>query len=360
MSLMPLTDVKIRQITPPASGQTSYPDGSIPGFSLRVSQGGTKTFVLVHGRARTRTTLGRYPIITLSQARQKAREILASITLGTYQEQRGLTFQDAFDLYRQHKLPQNRESTAKETTRLIQKFVAHYGNTQLAQLHTQTLVRFLDATTELSHVQTALSTMFLWCVRRGYIENSPLARVPKQRAVPRDRTLSTSELSRVLEATSSLGRYGQLIRFLIYTGQRLGQATCLTHNHIGQDQTLHWPSEQMKVPTPGGHTIPYGPLTARLLEEAQIPFTKTERYHTRLVAASGVEWFTRNDCRRTWRTIHAMIGTQPHIGERLMAHAVGNSVQQVYERYSYMAEMRQACNAYEEYLRGLVGSNVAV
>jgi hypothetical protein len=45
---------------------------------------GTGASVLVHGRQRTRITLGRYPIISLSQARDKAKTILAEQTLGTH------------------------------------------------------------------------------------------------------------------------------------------------------------------------------------------------------------------------------------------------------------------------------------
>ena len=116
-----------------------------------------------------------------------------------------------------------------------------------------------------------------------------MARLQKGRTAPRDRVLGSEELRRVLRAAENLGRYGQLCRFLIYTGQRWGQAKSLTRNHIGQDQTLHWPSEQMKVPKSGGHTIPYGPLTAQLLAEAQIPFTKAHHYHDKLVKAAGVD-----------------------------------------------------------------------
>jgi hypothetical protein len=47
-----LTDIFVRQLHPSASGQKMYRDATLAGFGIRVSQAGTKTFVLVHGRDR--------------------------------------------------------------------------------------------------------------------------------------------------------------------------------------------------------------------------------------------------------------------------------------------------------------------
>ena len=55
-----LTDVAIKSLKPPLEGQITYWDETLPSFGVRVSQGGTKSFVLVYGEARTRKTLGRY------------------------------------------------------------------------------------------------------------------------------------------------------------------------------------------------------------------------------------------------------------------------------------------------------------
>jgi hypothetical protein len=46
---MPLTDAKVRALEAPPKGQKYYPDDTLAGFYCRVSQGGTKTFLVVHG-----------------------------------------------------------------------------------------------------------------------------------------------------------------------------------------------------------------------------------------------------------------------------------------------------------------------
>src|SRR5690242_9338875 len=79
---MSLSDRAVAALKPPDKGQKLYSDASIPGFGVRISQGGTKTFVLVVGDARRRITIGRYPIVSLTQAREKAKTILAQRQLG--------------------------------------------------------------------------------------------------------------------------------------------------------------------------------------------------------------------------------------------------------------------------------------
>ena len=53
---MRLTDLSIRALQGPERGQKTYTDDTLPGFGVRVSQGGTKTFVLVRGATRQRET----------------------------------------------------------------------------------------------------------------------------------------------------------------------------------------------------------------------------------------------------------------------------------------------------------------
>src|SRR6267154_733432 len=64
---MSLTDRAIAALPSPVNGQQFHGDRSVPGFGIRVSQGGAKTFVLTVGTERRRRTIGRYPIVSLAQ-----------------------------------------------------------------------------------------------------------------------------------------------------------------------------------------------------------------------------------------------------------------------------------------------------
>jgi integrase len=71
---------------------------------------------------------------------------------------------------------------------------------------------------------------------------------------------------------------------------------------------------------------------------------------------SGTSGWTLHDLRRTFRTIHARIGTPPHIAERLINHVngVASDVEQIYDQYRYLDEMRIAMNNYERFLASIL------
>ena len=99
---MQLTDLAIRTLKAPDRGQKTYFDDLLTGFGVRISQGGTKTFVLMHGRERKLTTIGRVGIIKLKEARERAKEYLAKETLDPNIETSLRLFGDAWPGRRAH------------------------------------------------------------------------------------------------------------------------------------------------------------------------------------------------------------------------------------------------------------------
>jgi len=69
-----------------------------------------------------------------------------------------------------------------------------------------------------------------------------------------------------------------------------------------------------------------------------------------------VKDWTLHDLRRTFRTTMARLGVAPHIAERLVNHLSSRSdMEQVYDRYRYLPEMRAAMQAHENFIAQLVG-----
>jgi Arm domain-containing DNA-binding protein len=66
----------------PETGQKLHGNGSLPGFMVRVSQDGSKTFLAFVGRKRRFVTIGWYGVISLSQARERAKNIPVGLQLG--------------------------------------------------------------------------------------------------------------------------------------------------------------------------------------------------------------------------------------------------------------------------------------
>lgn len=81
---MRLTDISVRQLACPAKGQRTYFDDTLTSFGCRVSQGGTRSYIVQHGPDRQLITIGRYPIISLAEARAEAKRVLAERTLGKH------------------------------------------------------------------------------------------------------------------------------------------------------------------------------------------------------------------------------------------------------------------------------------
>jgi hypothetical protein len=93
-----LTDTGIRALLVKPKGQKTHWDDTLKGFGCRVSQGGAKSFVVQHGPERRLITIGRYPIISLADAREEAKRILAELTLGKHRP-RTARWDDALKQY---------------------------------------------------------------------------------------------------------------------------------------------------------------------------------------------------------------------------------------------------------------------
>src|SRR5258708_15628150 len=176
VSLMQLTDISIRNLKAPEKGQTTYSDDGLPGFGVRVSQGGTKTFVLVYGRARRRATIGRVGVIKLKDARDRARHILAERTLGR-PDTAAITFERAFAIFCDVRLATNKASTRYTTRQRISRhFLPALRHEKLGDVQTSDISHVLDGLrrtpSEAFHTHAAIRLFFRWSVGRRHLPPS--------------------------------------------------------------------------------------------------------------------------------------------------------------------------------------------
>jgi hypothetical protein len=94
--ILNLTDTKVRALEQPKRDQETYWDKSLTSFGIRISQGGTRSWVVMLGSEhdRRRVTIGRYPLISLAEARKQAKVLLAEEALGKFRPTRK-AFEDA-------------------------------------------------------------------------------------------------------------------------------------------------------------------------------------------------------------------------------------------------------------------------
>jgi integrase len=365
-----LTDLTIPKLAVPEKGAKVYTDDGLPGFGVRVTSTGVRAFVWTHGRSRTRVTLGRVGIIKLADARQKCRELAAAKTLNQHKPP-SLTFEEALTLFETAHLAKNRKRTAAETRRLLRRnFLPALRHYPLGEITTHHLTGILDKLSAEQRNSFAAIRLFLnFATGRRYIPHSPLAGLSAPKAGERDRVLSPDELKIVWAASWRLGAFGKLCQLLICTGQRAHQIAALHADFVDADKRLiKWPPSLMKNNRP--HQIPYGDLTASifamlptegLLFPARgktTPFNGFSKSTAKLYALCPIPPFTLHAFRRTYATVLQSIGVRLEVTERLLSHVSGSlgGIVGLYQRHSYEPEMRQASEAYEAYLSGLVAS----
>jgi hypothetical protein len=79
-----LTAPSVERIKPPQAGQADHFDKGYPGLALRISYGGARTWVFfyrLHGKQR-RMTLGRYPAMSLAEARSEWQSARKTVGVG--------------------------------------------------------------------------------------------------------------------------------------------------------------------------------------------------------------------------------------------------------------------------------------
>lgn len=363
-----LSDAGLRSIPAPEKGTQDYWDTSFKGFGVRVSQGGTKTFVLnIH---KARRSLGRYGVVTLAEARTEARRILAQKTLGHTRPQ-SITFTAAFDVFLAEKEKSRRARTIKDYKRLINLHFPFKG--QLADVkHTdieRRLVR-IKSRSEHNHALQNAKTFFTWAQKRRYITDNPTIGFSKHKLPNRARVLTDAELKSIWRATAEPTIHNTIVRLLILTGQRKGEiAQLLSVYYSHNQQTICLPSEVTK--NGREHTFPIGSLVTNILlplskasgflfpargKDGKSSFAGWSKSKAALDKACGVKNWRLHDLRRTFRTLHGKLKTPPHIAERLVNHISAQSdVEVIYDQYKYLPEMREAMDNYERYLAALFG-----
>jgi integrase len=353
------SDLFLRAIKPPASGQIDFWDTSFPGFGCRVSQGGSKTFILnIRNRRRT---LGRYGILSLAKAREEARRLLAEKTLGKLQPQ-SISFASAVELFLDDKSRSKRPATVDRYRRSLAKFTFKGQLADLSHHETSRQIGKIKHPSAYDHAIMDSKVFFNWCKKRHYIQHNPVEGLSQNAKTTRARVLTEDELKAVWTASDGCGTFGAITKLLILTGQRRGEIAALQSSWINE-HSITFPKEITK--NGREHILPVGkwatsivvPLRADgLLFPARgsisKPFNGWSKSKAALDKASGVSDWTLHDLRRTFATRLADMGIAPHVIERMLNHVSGtiSGVAAVYNRARYMNEMRAAIDEWEQRL----------
>lgn len=375
MPQLHLTEIVVRGLK--GSDQyVTYFDAILPGFGIRVGKR-SKTFVVVRGRKRERVSIGRYPNLSLAEARTKARRLLSN---EPEPKAKRLTWAMARDEFLETNYRDSTSDWPHHVELMLKKHYRPLDDRQLGSITDADIKRCLDAIEGPSarlHAFRVARTFLRWGTKppRRYLPRSPMEGYDAPGSDrKRSRVLTDDELKKVWLASGAGSR--RVFRLLILWGTRsketcrLARAWAAT-DEGSNDRVLTIPGfENGKRVTKNGrdHSIPILPLAEEVLAgsptgEYYFPGQRADCLQAgslhglrrEIQKETGVIGWGAHDLRRTFRSNMARLKVPREICEVLLNHAPP-VLDEIYDRYDRLPEKREALQRYEEFLLKLTGS----
>ena len=348
------------------------------GLYLRVSPRGAKTWIQrlnIQG-SRTDNSIGRYPAMTLAEARVVAFERW-KVALGGGDPRKaggksaGPTFRDAADAVIAMHEPTWRGQKSGQVWRSSLDTFVH----PITPAHVMSVLQpiWSDKRETARRVKQRISAICRWAVAQGHRADDPAGividaalprgdvKVRQLPALPYDEVaecLATVKASQDASASCKLA-----LEFLILTAARSGEVRKATWDEIDLDSGV-WslPAERMKANRE--HRVPLSSRAVAVLEEATalsdgsgllFPGTRpgrplSENTHSKLLRELGFATVTHG-FRSSFRDWAAEQTNAPHaVMEAALAHTIRNKVEAAYARSDLFEKRRTLMDAWAAYL----------
>lgn len=373
-------------------------DSDLPGFGLRVSASGSKSYIVRYrtagGRAGTfrQITIGRHGPLTPEEARTKAKKILGQVSNGTdpagalVAERKALTIAEVARLFIDERI---RGRCKPATLSLYQslldrQILPEYGNCRIgtitvadcARLHTK-----LRTTPYLANRTLALiASVFAFARARQLVDDkcNPTWGVAKYKEQHRERYLTPDELRRLGQALREAETVGILwepnpagktkhapkpenrrviidrfaaaaIRLLLFTGARLREILHLEWSQVDLPRGyLHLPDSKT-----GKKTIVLNSAAVEILES----LPRLGRFVIASSSAGAIVEKPRADLQRPWKLVcrraglinggskvrihdlrhtHASVGAAEGLGLPIIGKLLGHNQPRTTHRYAHL------------------------
>jgi hypothetical protein len=205
----------------PQAIRVDYYDDSLPGFVLRVTPSGEKTFSVMYriGGQRRRYTLGAFPVLELATARERAKDALELVRHGidpaAEHERReeaevarrveGFTFELlAKQFMEEHVKKLRSEYEVKRS--FDQYLLPQFGKTKARELKRAAVREYLDNMARTRPVMANrclayIRKMYNWALSKDLVEFNPVTGIPRPGTErQRDRVLSQDEIKAIWKA----------------------------------------------------------------------------------------------------------------------------------------------------------------
>lgn len=412
-----LTATAVEKVKPPATGRIELWDQTTPGFGLRVTSKGGRTWVLmkrlkIGDKQLVRFTLGEYPALSLAKAREKADRYVGIIHRGGDPREEEAEILVAAETRRRNTVDtvvaEFIEKYAKRNTRswaqteaIFKRHVTpKWGHRPITAIGKRDLMDLLDDLVErdmpimANRVLAHLRKLGNWCVERGILEASFAAHVkpPAGKEEARERDLSDTEIAELWPVFDGL-RYpfGPMFKLLLLLGQRRNEVAEMRWQDVDLDRA-EWTLPRELTKAHRTHVVPLPSAALDILgglprlsdvERKALGAGATEYVFTTTAGRSFASGYSRaklraeaavnearakqerepmpqwqlHDLRRTVATGLAELGIPlDHIG-RVLNHAPKGVTATVYDRHSYLPEKRRALEAWAVKLESIINTS---
>jgi integrase len=354
-----------------------------------------------------RLSLGRYPELGLSAARERAEKQRVSVADGNdpqgerrakrEAESRALTFDALADAYIERYAKPHKSSWKNDELYLRVHVRPAWGERKAKSIVRADAGALLDqiaktAPTSANRTQSILSKVFVWAIEWGLLEVNPVARMQKRaKEKPKDRTLPPDEIKVLWRAIgTSSETTAAALRFLLLAGQRPGEIAGakiaeLSDLDNGARARLEISADRMKGRR--AHIVPLAPMMLAIVKDqiaratlgqehifpskftARGPIARHSLSHclqriiaglnpndtdAEAVASLNANPPTPHDFRRTVATGLAALGLPREDRLAVLGHTQGDVHAAHYDRHDRFAEKRRALEAWEAHVAAII------
>ena len=382
---MRLTEKSIKRLPKPAKGHAITWDSELPGFGLRTTTSGVKSFILNYRNqdgVQRRLTIGRFPTLSPTAARLRARELKAKVELGSdpleaNRTRRGeMSFGELVELFTRRALATQKRGYERARY-LRQDAIPWFGaNTKALDVRRRDVIRLVEEKAATSPIAanrllSSIRRLYNWGIEQDLLEANPTALVKRPgEEKSRDRVLSEDEIHTFWERLNTTRRMSQgvrvALRLLLITAQRPGEICAMEWSELDLKRRW-WEIPREKTKSDRVHRVPLSRLALEVIEKQQRQdgwvFPSVKGNPLRVLALSsalrhnrqhfGLERFTPHDLRRTAATHLGSAGVDRFHISRVLGHA-DREITGVYDRYAYDQEKRRALEKWERKLKAVL------
>ena len=293
MPVETLTDARVRSAAPPKTGILELWDGKTSGLCFRVMKSGVRSWTFRYrphsGAAFRRVTLGRYPALSLVEARGAAERLRDRVRTGADPQQQtrsdrealraapeALTFDALADLYIERYAKRQKASWKNDEGYLRANARPAWGERNAASITSQDAARLLFDVVDVAPIsanrlRSVLVKLFGWACESALLSGNPMLGVkkPHREGKGKTRTLNDQEIRvlwHALEKAEAAPGIVAALKSLLLLGQRPGEVAGMAVSelhHLNNDRTAHWELPPGRMKARRAHVVPLPPLAPR-------------------------------------------------------------------------------------------------